>query len=216
MYTLQSQCMPHSMLYSLGNYVKYCFFTNDSTLNKYILLLLVVVAYLLYNFACLDFREFVVLGLFTKFRIRELSISMIGSTHDIIFCKILKFTSLLSSQNVQKLKPREYWAYQIYVIIEPTCSSPVTSVLIFVTFVQALFIYMGNFTHFSYLIVSYLVFKYIEDEITNTISSSNDEKFFWPVSCIIGLFEYAKSVRKLLHALEMQNIFGMHLYLNIK
>ena len=30
-------------------------------------------------FACLDFREFVILGLFTKSRIGELSISMIGS-----------------------------------------------------------------------------------------------------------------------------------------
>ena len=34
------------------------------------------------NFACLDFRKFVILGLFTKSRIRELSISMIGRDHN--------------------------------------------------------------------------------------------------------------------------------------
>ena len=47
-------------------------------------------------FACLDFREFVVLGLFTRSRIRKLSISMIGSDHNDNFHEILKFTNLSS------------------------------------------------------------------------------------------------------------------------
>ena len=41
-------------------------------------------------FACLDSREFVILGLFTKSRIRELSTSMIGSAHNNNFHEILK------------------------------------------------------------------------------------------------------------------------------
>ena len=32
--------------------------------------------------ACLDFREFMILGLFTKSRIPELSLSMIGRAHN--------------------------------------------------------------------------------------------------------------------------------------
>ena len=40
-------------------------------------------------FACLDFREFVILGLFAMSRIRKLSISMIGSTIRIIFARFL-------------------------------------------------------------------------------------------------------------------------------
>ena len=38
-------------------------------------------------FACLDFREFVILELYTKSRIRELSISMIVSTIIIIISR---------------------------------------------------------------------------------------------------------------------------------
>ena len=40
-------------------------------------------------FTYLDFREFVILGLFTKSRIRELSISMIGSTHNNILMVLM-------------------------------------------------------------------------------------------------------------------------------
>ena len=40
-------------------------------------------------FACLDFREFVIWGLFTKSRIRELSISMIGMAQNNNFREIL-------------------------------------------------------------------------------------------------------------------------------
>ena len=65
-------------------------------------------------FACLDYREFVILGLFTKFRTRKLSISMIGSTIIIIFREILIFANSSFSRNSRKLKPREY--YQIYSI----------------------------------------------------------------------------------------------------
>ena len=50
-------------------------------------------------FACLDFREFVIFGLFTKSRIRELSISMIGSAYNKNFCEIPKFANLSSSRN---------------------------------------------------------------------------------------------------------------------
>ena len=49
-----------------------------------------------------DFREFVVLGLLRKSRIRELSISMISSAHDNNFCEILKLTNLSSSPNSKK------------------------------------------------------------------------------------------------------------------
>ena len=66
-------------------------------------------------FACLDFREFVILGFFTKARIRELSISKLGSTHNNNFRESLKFANLLPSQNSRKLKPREY--FQIHSII---------------------------------------------------------------------------------------------------
>ena len=38
-------------------------------------------------FACFVFRKFVILGLFTKSSIRELSISMIGSAHKKKFAK---------------------------------------------------------------------------------------------------------------------------------
>ena len=63
-------------------------------------------------FACLDFRDFVILGLFTKSRIYELSISMIESAYNNKFRKIIKLASS------RKLKPREY--YQIYSIWQPT------------------------------------------------------------------------------------------------
>ena len=46
-------------------------------------------------FACLDFREFVILGLFAMSRIRELSILMIGST---IIRRIVIFARLLNSR----------------------------------------------------------------------------------------------------------------------
>ena len=65
-------------------------------------------------FACLNFCQFVILGPFTKSRIRELSISMIGSAHNKNFSDFFKFANLSSSRNLRKLKPREY--YQIYTI----------------------------------------------------------------------------------------------------
>ena len=46
------------------------------------------------TFACLNFREFVILGLFTKSRIRELLISMIGSAPNNNIREILKFAHL--------------------------------------------------------------------------------------------------------------------------
>ena len=59
-------------------------------------------------------QEDVILGLFTKSRIRELSISMIGSwAHKNNFREIFKFANL-SSRNSRNLKHREY--YQIYSI----------------------------------------------------------------------------------------------------
>ena len=57
-------------------------------------------------FASLDFCEFVILGLFSKSRIRQLSTSMIGSAHINKIRETLKFA---------KLKPREY--SQIYSIL---------------------------------------------------------------------------------------------------
>ena len=63
-------------------------------------------------FASLNFREFVILGLFMKFKIRELSISMIVSAYNNNFRVVLIFLNLSSSQNSQKLKPHKY--YQIY------------------------------------------------------------------------------------------------------
>ena len=62
-------------------------------------------------FACFDFREFVIWGLFTKSSIRELSISIIASAHNNHFHEILKFANLSSPR---KLKPHKY--YQIYSI----------------------------------------------------------------------------------------------------
>ena len=47
-------------------------------------------------FACSDLREFVILGFFTKSRISELSISMIGSAHNNNFPKIPNFANLSS------------------------------------------------------------------------------------------------------------------------
>ena len=57
-------------------------------------------------FACLNFHEFLILGLVTKFRIRE-------------FANIFEFSNLSSSRNSRKLKPREY--YQIYSICHLYC-----------------------------------------------------------------------------------------------
>ena len=50
-------------------------------------------------FACLDVHEFAVLRLFTKSRISELSVSMIGSAHKNIFCEIFKFVNVPSFEN---------------------------------------------------------------------------------------------------------------------
>ena len=55
-------------------------------------------------FGCLDFREFVIVGLFTKSRIQEFAISLIGIGHNNNFREILKFGNLSSSQNSQILK----------------------------------------------------------------------------------------------------------------
>ena len=54
-------------------------------------------------FACLDFHKFVILGLiFTNSKIRELSISMIGSAHNNNFWEIPKFTNMsYSDANAQ-------------------------------------------------------------------------------------------------------------------
>ena len=55
-------------------------------------------------FACLNIGEFVILELFMKSRIRELSISMIGSAHNNNFREISKFANLSAAQNSRKLK----------------------------------------------------------------------------------------------------------------
>ena len=65
-------------------------------------------------FACLDFREFMILELFVESRIRALSISLIVAYYN-NFRDIPKFANLSSSRNFRKLKPREH--YQIYSII---------------------------------------------------------------------------------------------------
>ena len=63
-------------------------------------------------FACLNFRQFFIFGLFARSRIRELSISMIGSAIINNFREIFKFANLSFSRNLRKLKIHEY--YQIY------------------------------------------------------------------------------------------------------
>ena len=63
-------------------------------------------------FSLFRFARIWIFQLFTKSRIRELSISMIGSAHYNNFRGILKFANLSSSWNSWRLKPREY--YQIY------------------------------------------------------------------------------------------------------
>ena len=55
-------------------------------------------------FSCLDFREFAVLGLFTKSRIRESSIWMIGSADNNNFREILKFV-LLTKIETSRILP---------------------------------------------------------------------------------------------------------------
>ena len=47
-------------------------------------------------FTCLDFREFFILKFFTKSRLCELSISMIGSAYNNNFLAFLKFANLSS------------------------------------------------------------------------------------------------------------------------
>ena len=56
----------------------------------------------------LHFREFLILRLFSKFRIREFSFFVSSAIIIIIFREILEIANLSS----RKLKPREY--YQIY------------------------------------------------------------------------------------------------------
>ena len=46
-------------------------------------------------FECFGFHEFVTFGLFTKCRIRELSISMIGSDHNNDFARFFNFEFVL-------------------------------------------------------------------------------------------------------------------------
>ena len=70
-------------------------------------------------FACLNFREFVILRLFARSRLRELSILMIGSAIIIIIALLNTTTKLVnrsSSRNLRKLKLREYYIYHIYSI----------------------------------------------------------------------------------------------------
>ena len=55
-------------------------------------------------FACLDFREFMIFGLFTKSKIRELSILMIGNAHNNNFREISKFANLFSSRILPDLQ----------------------------------------------------------------------------------------------------------------
>ena len=54
--------------------------------------------------ACLDFREFVILGLLTKSRIRELYISMIKSAHNNNFCEIPKFAKIKTTRILTDLQ----------------------------------------------------------------------------------------------------------------
>ena len=81
-------------------------------------------------FACLEFREFVVLGLFTNHIIRELWISMIGSAHNNNFREILNFANL-SLRISRNLKSREY--YQIYSI-----KGPNLSIILFIIWLERL------------------------------------------------------------------------------
>ena len=62
--------------------------------------------------ACLHFREFLGLGLFTKFRLREFS-SVFSSVIIVKIRDILEFANLSSSR---KLKPREYYQTDRYFI----------------------------------------------------------------------------------------------------
>ena len=63
-------------------------------------------------FACFIFREFLIFGLFTMFRIREFSFFLEYRYYNKKNRTILEFANLSSSRNSRKLKPREY--YQIY------------------------------------------------------------------------------------------------------
>ena len=56
-------------------------------------------------FACLDFREFVILGLFTKSRNRELSISMIDSSFIIKISRDSKIREFVLLAKFAKIKP---------------------------------------------------------------------------------------------------------------
>ena len=56
-------------------------------------------------FACLDFREFVIFGLFAKSRIREILTSMIGSAIIIIlFARLAKLAKIKTSRILSDLQ----------------------------------------------------------------------------------------------------------------
>ena len=59
-------------------------------------------------FACLHFREFVILRLSKKSKIRQLSMLMIGRAHIIVIFAIPKFANLSSSRNSLKFKRGYY------------------------------------------------------------------------------------------------------------
>ena len=66
-------------------------------------------------FACLNFHEFLILGLFTKSRSREFLFLLSTAIIIIIFVRFLKLRTCPPREIRKKLKPREY--YQIYSII---------------------------------------------------------------------------------------------------
>ena len=63
-------------------------------------------------FACLHFRELLILGLFAKFGIREFTFSISSDIIIIIFARFLHSRICPPREICEKLKPREY--YQIY------------------------------------------------------------------------------------------------------
>ena len=66
-------------------------------------------------FACSNICKFLILELFTKFRIREFSFFFRSDIIIVIFARFWN-SNFSSSRNSRKLKPREY--YQIYIISE--------------------------------------------------------------------------------------------------
>ena len=75
-----------------------CSSNNQNTVNLVILVI--------------RFSRICDLGIFTRSRISELSISMLGSAHNNNFRKIPKFANLSSTRISRKLKPGKY--YHIY------------------------------------------------------------------------------------------------------